>query len=125
MDIIPAQCKSVSTHLLKCNVELGLFNKKPISVRALIDSGSTHSFISPKILSDSQVEWAKSNCSRKNFNIQGATGMVKCQCCITRASIQLASWSGSHEFIIANPINKHDAILGRDFLQQIFVLNKL
>ena len=109
---------SSSSNLLKCNVELSLFNKPTITIKALIDSGSSHSFISPKILSDSQLLYATTKCKRQNFSIFGATGMVKCQCCIAKASISLASWTGDHQFIIANPVRKHDMIIGRDFLKK-------
>lgn len=44
--------------------------------------------------------------------------MVKCQCCIAKASICLASWTGDHQFIIANPVRKHDMIIGIDFLKK-------
>lgn len=97
---------TTGSSLLRCNVQLDLFNQGPITVRALIDSGSSHSFISPKVMSGTQLSIAKTQCKRQNFSIYGATGSVKCQCCITKASVTLASWSGQHEFIIANPVRK-------------------
>lgn len=106
-----------STRLLKCNVVLTLFGKQPTTVKALIDSGSSHSFISPKVMSDSQIHIAKTQCRRQNFSIFGATGTVNCQCCIAKASLNLGAWSGDHVFIIANPVKKHEMILGRDFLK--------
>jgi len=68
-------------------------------------------------LSDEQAAIATKSCRRQNFNIQGATGSAKCCCCITKAHLKLGSWAGYHEFVIANPVNKHDVILGRDFLK--------
>ena len=105
------------TRLLKCNVILTLFNKSPVTVKALIDSGSSHSFISPKIMTDEQISIAKKECKRQNFSIVGATSTVNCQCCVTEASLELGPWSGNNVFILANSIKKHDMILGRDFLK--------
>jgi len=54
----------------------------------------------------------------KNFSISGATGEVKCQCAVIKAELRIASW---HTFIIANPVRKHDMIIGRDFLRRFGV----
>ncbi len=111
----PTVGKSVST-LLKCDVELTLYGRRHV-VKALIDGGSSHSFISPRVLSDEQVLEVTNKAKRQNFSITGATGAVDCQCALTSAELRLASWMGKHTFIIANPVRKHDMILGRDFLK--------
>jgi len=58
---------------------------------------------------------------RNNFSISGATEDVKCQCAVVTSEIRIASWLGSHTFIIANPVRKHDMIIGRDFLKKFGV----
>jgi len=103
--------------LLKCSAQLSIFKCSPCHVKVQLDSGSSHSFISPKVLSDEQAAIATKSCRRQNSNIQGATGSAKCGCCITKAHLKLGSWAGYHEYVIANPVNKHDVILGRDFLK--------
>ena len=110
------------TGLLHVNVSLWLFKHGPVTIKALLDGGSSHSFISPTILSDIQVSYAKDNCKRGNYRIAGATGVTSCQCCLTNAKIQLGSWSSMHEFIIADPVRKHEMIIGRDFLKKHGVL---
>lgn len=101
---------------MKCNVELTLYGRRS-TVRALIDGGSSHSFISPKVLSDEQVLDVTNKSKRHYFSISGATGAVNCQCAVTEAELKLEPWVGTHTFIIANPVRKHDMIIGRDFLQ--------
>lgn len=49
----PVTDKSASA-LLKCDVELTLYGRRHV-VKALIDGGSSHSFISQRVLSDEQV----------------------------------------------------------------------
>ena len=103
-------------HLLKSEVELELFGEKK-TVQALFDGGSTHSFISPWVLSKNQRKQAIASCPRKNFTIRSATGSVKNQCCIAEMRMGLNDWHGSHKFIITNSGHKHEAIIGRDFLK--------
>jgi hypothetical protein len=51
----------ISTPLLKQRVQLILFNQDPQVVLALIDGGSSHSFISPTVLTDTQLKIAGSS----------------------------------------------------------------
>ena len=119
---VTAEKSAEESILLKVNVVLWLFKHGPVTIKALVDGGSSHSFISPTILSDSQLSYAKDNCKRGNYRIAGATGVTNCQCCLTNAKIQLGSWSGTQEFIIADPVRKHEMIIGRDFLKRHGVL---
>lgn len=122
LDVVSLNSNEVKVHtppirsLIKCNVELTLFGRRSI-VKALIDGGSSHSFISPKVLSDQQVLDVTNKASRQNFSISGATGAVNCQCSVTKAELKMGSWMGTHTFIIANPVRKHEMIIGRDFLK--------
>ena len=121
-DVISVDSSSqASTPLLKSKVELVLFNQNPQTVLALIDGGSSHSFISPTVLTEAQLRIAGTKNStlfrRQNFQINGATGSSKSSCCITTANIQLGNWSGKHEFIISGSVKRHDMIIGRDFFK--------
>ena len=68
----------IPTPLLKLTVHLVLFNQQSQVVSALIDGGSSHSFISPTILTSTQLKIAgdKNNklSDRHNFVITSATG---------------------------------------------------
>ncbi len=108
-----------SVGLLRIQVEFSLFNGSPVTVNALLDGGSSHSFISPRVLTEQQKRIASdpSQCSRENYVINGATGTVKCQCSVSSAFLRLDTWKGSHKFIITAAVHKDDMILGRDFLK--------
>jgi hypothetical protein len=110
-----------STPLLKQRVQLSLFNQDPQVVLALIDGGSSHSFISPNVLTAAQLKIAGSSNSglfrRENFQINGATGTSHSSCCLTTAKIDLGQWSGAHEFVISGSVTRHDMIIGRDFFK--------
>jgi hypothetical protein len=84
--------------LLKVRAQIVLFNQEPQSVLVLMDGGSSHSFISPTVLTQAQFRAAGSKNSnlftRKNFQINGATGSAKSECCISKAKVQLGQWSG-------------------------------
>ena len=91
------------------------------AVLAVMDGGSSHSFISPAVLTQVQLRIAGSKDSnlftRKRVQINGATGSAKSECCITEAKVQLGQWFGEHEFLISGAVTKHDMIIGRDFFK--------
>lgn len=110
--------------LLKLNVGLKFLNGPTTQAAILIDGGSSRSFIAPKLLTATQMNiCANSNfinpniCRRQKFDITGATGTTKSDCCIVQAEIDINGWSKKHDFIISGAVNKHEAILGRDFLK--------
>ena len=113
--------EKTNTPLLKLRVQLTLFNQDPQFVLALIDGGSSHSFISPSVLTIAQLRIAGSRSStlfrRENFKINGATGSSNSSCCVTSAKIQFDQWSGIHEFVISGSVTRHDMIIGRDFFK--------
>ena len=110
-----------STPLLKQRVQLKLFNQDQQVVLALIGGGSSHSFISPTVLTATQLKIAGSSNSelfrRENFQINGATGTSHSSCCLTTAKIDLGTWSGAHEFVISGSVTRHEMIIGRDFFK--------
>ena len=115
------------TKLLKINATLdttALKDEKSLSVYALVDGGATHSFLSPGLFNPNQqfnICNDRAN-TRQKFVIHGATGTAKSDCLVVEAKIQIGSWSGYHEFVIASSVKKHDAIIGRDFLKKHKVL---
>ncbi len=109
--------------LLRAPVELELFDQRSQVVFALIDGGSTHSFISPDVLTPAQKQVVSDPntiwCRRQRFEIQGVVkGTEKSLCCVTNAQIRLGDWSGEHEFVISGSVRNHDMILGRDFFKR-------
>jgi len=114
---------SGSEALMKIETELTCLDGSPIKASVLIDGGSSRSFLAPKLLSTTQLricnnpsnEQAKF-CKRQRFDITGATGTSKSECCIVTTEVNINGWLKSHEFVISGAVNKHDAILGRDFL---------
>ena len=110
------------TELLYAVVQLRLFNQPQTQLNALIDGGSTHSFISPTALSATQLQMAadKSNklSERHNFVITSATSSAKSACCVITAQLKVGEWVGNHSFIISGAVTKHEIIIGRDFFKQ-------
>ena len=91
--------------LLKAQVGLRLFGCKEQSLIALIDGGSTHSFISPSVLSNCQLQIANSRDSKHElFSITSATVVVNAMCCVSTASISIGPWIGSHRFVISSAV---------------------
>jgi hypothetical protein len=95
-----------------------LFNQPEQTVLALIDGGSSHSFISPAILTPKQLKLsADKSCSvaeRQNFVIKSATGTLKSACCVSMVPIRIASWTlNTHGF--SGAITKHYMVIGTDF----------
>ena len=116
---------TIPTPLMKVSVHLTLFNQEPQVVSALIDGGSSHSFISPSIMTKAQLliaaDHENSISEKHNFLITSATGTTKSACSVTKAQIQIAQWIGEHTFVISGAVTKHAMIIGRDF----FVKNKV
>ena len=116
-----ADVNVTNTKLLKINATLdmvALKDEKSTSVYALVDGGATNSFLSPDLFNtyqQSNIFNDRSN-KRQKFVIHGATGSAKSDCLVVKAKIQIRSYSGYHEFFIASSVKKHDAIIGRDFL---------
>jgi len=110
------------TELLKVRTTIQVLNNEIISTRALVDGGSTKSFIAAKLLSRKQMEIAGMakpvGFKRANYNISGIAGIVKTTCCVVEANIIIGAWKGKHELLITDSITKHDMIIGRDFLKQ-------
>lgn len=107
--------------LLKTPVQIELFEQTPQELSALIDGGSSHSFISPNILTTQQLNIATKSDSqlfmRQNYVIHGATGSAKSSCCVTSVKLKIGRWTGQHSFIISGSVVKHEMILGRDFFK--------
>ena len=111
--------KSPGTSLLKALVHVKIFDQLQTRVVALIDGGSSHSFISPSVLTSVQMKLAADSTNglgmRRNFVITSATTETKSACCVTTAEVQIGSWVGTHPFVISGAVNKHEMIIGRDF----------
>ena len=80
-ELFLATSPDASNILMKAQVELILFGHPPQVLKALIDGGSSHSFISSNVLSKEQLFIAGGRdtdvMKRLNFQITGATG-VQC-----------------------------------------------
>jgi hypothetical protein len=108
-----------ATPLLKSYVQAVIFGQPQIQVLALIDGGSSHSFISPTILTPVQIKIAGDRTNKlaqiRNFIITSATTKIKSACCVTTVQLKVGSWAGDHAFVISGAVNKHEMIIGRDF----------
>ena len=106
-------------------VKFRLFGQPEQEVLALLDSGSTHSFLSPRILSSKQEDLIRSPKNkyghRRNYQINGATGSSKASCFLTEIEVFLGTWSGIHSFVISGAVTAHAMVLGRDFLKKFRV----
>ena len=82
---------------------------------ALVDKGSTHSFLSPSCLNAEQLQYLHSNrhkLNRKLFHITSATGTVNF---ILSLDVEIGEWTGKSQFVISSKISNHEMVLGRDF----------
>ena len=114
---------SGNSSLLRVIVKFSIFNQQPITVSALVDGGSTHTFISPDVLTpiqkaiinDSSNAW----CGYKPYNITGVTGATRADCAFTKASLTIGGeWQGSMTVVISDAVRNHDMIIGNDFLSK-------
>jgi hypothetical protein len=111
-----------SSSLLKTIVGVcGCINGVTIDNKAiaLIDCGSTHSFLSPKILTPEFFDMLKDfkEC-HMDFSITSATGIVQETCFVVDLELKLTGWSGMCKFVISHKAAKHDMVLGIDFLRR-------
>jgi len=107
---------------MRVKVKIKLFGMNEMEVLALADSGSSHSFISPKILSKEQENAIRSPTNnhgfRKNLTINGATGSSKAGCFVTNQFLKIGNWKGEMQFVMAGSICTHAMVLGRDFFKR-------
>jgi hypothetical protein len=112
---------STSTSLLKIKGTIVLFNEFKTNVSILIDGGSTHSFVSPKILNTAHLTHLVTpdtpTKQRRNFCITSATQDVTSSCTVTIAEIEFQGWKGRYQFTISDKITRNDVVIGRDFLK--------
>jgi hypothetical protein len=122
---VNASCEN--QNLLKVKVLLNLFGlKTEIVAKALVDGGSSHSFISPdilsyahkKILMDPNSLWVRKSMHRINGVVAGTDSM----CSMVTGDISLHSASGEtltfeQEFVISSAVRNYDMIIGRSFLK--------
>jgi hypothetical protein len=117
---------STSTSLLKTQGAIKIFGEFETDVVILFDGGSTHSFISPKILNHAHLTHMVTEDTltkqRRNFCITSATQNVTSHCTVTIAAIQIQGWSGKYQFTISDRITKNDVVIGRDFLKHFGVI---
>ena len=95
-----------------------------LDIAALIDTGASHSFISPRALSLRHREIIERTSKNSphyvstTYRINSATGSYECPCLEARCYVKIGNWSGFHWFIITSRVQSQDAILGNDFLTQ-------
>ena len=69
---------------------------------ALVDGGSTHSFLSPTCLNAEQLQYLQSNrhkLNRKLFHITSAIGIVKEFCFFLPLDVEIGEWKGTSQFL--------------------------
>lgn len=114
-----AVTSAAGAELLRVKVRLRLFNQPEQMLTALIDGGSTHSFISPNVLTQDQLKIVSdpSKCQRYNFRINGVTGEKLSSCNVVTADLGLGNWRGRQSFVISGTVTTHQILLGRDWLK--------
>jgi hypothetical protein len=122
---LTASLNTVATSpLLKIDTYVRFTQVEDVRVTALIDSGSSHSFIAPRMLLaedlrlfDRRPVYFKSQA----LSINGVTGTVAARCVLAEAYVQIGAWRGKHTFIVSTAMNNHEAVLGLDFLRKFKV----
>ena len=115
--------------LLSVKVFLSMFGQSEQIVTALIDCGSSHSFISPLVLSGVQmIMCTKLGEIQKNeVQIDTAYNSTNSPCVFIDAKIKIESFKATQAYIISQDIKNYEMILGMDFLGKrinlFFLLN--
>lgn len=102
-----------------------------LMLEALVDTGASHSFLNPKVLSrdvNNRIEAFKKigvnshpnelGLNLINASIQTINNKRTTFCVEATVSIQINTWCGQQDFIISSQIENEACILGRNFLKQ-------
>ena len=102
-----------------------------LMVEALVDTGASHSFLNPKVLSrdvNRRIELFKDNGVNSypnelglnliNASIQTINNRTTTYCVEATIDIQIDTWIGQQCFIISDQIENEACILGRNFLKR-------
>jgi hypothetical protein len=117
---IPAVLSVNGDSLLRLEVKL-LVEGITLSSHALIDGGSTHSFVNPRILSTEQLEEFENNKHKyeeRLFIITSATGIVRESCRLVTCVVSFGSWIGEIKLVVSKLLDKNSMVIGRDFLRR-------
>jgi hypothetical protein len=117
---IPAVLSAGGDSLLRLNVELSV-DGSDVKTVALVDGGSTHSFINPRIMDRSQLDTFENNKHRyekRQFIITSATGIVRESCHLLTCSVKFGDWAGEIKLVMSNLLDKNNMVIGRDFLKR-------
>ena len=110
------------TNYILFRVSFSLFGGAVHECIALGDTGSTHSFFCPRMLTTIECEQLRNNrnqeVQRKIFAINGATGSVNSECLVTKIDLSIGKWNGSHSFVVSEVVHRYDMVLGKDFFDQ-------
>lgn len=109
--------------LIFIDADASLFDSpKPIHVKALVDDGSTHSFLAHSALSRVLIDKLNAHdpkfCFAQQFKIKSATHSTDEKCVVIKADLKIGNWYGTHEFVISKAVENYEMILGIDFLRQ-------
>ena len=96
-------------------------------VKALLDSGATHSFLRLNSLPAFMQSLVKNfllnptgpnrlGLELMDLTIQTAVQETRSMCALFKANMRINEWEGVHQFIVTNTICKHGVILGYDFI---------
>jgi hypothetical protein len=122
---LSASLNTVATSpLLRIDTDVRFTQIQHVRVEALIDNGSSHSFIAPRMLLAEDLRWfdrSPGYFQSQPLSINGVTGLVTARCVMAEAYVQIGAWRGKHTFIVSTAMNDHEAILGLDFLRKFKV----
>ena len=119
---------SNSHDLLRYKMSLK-FNNDEIELNALLDTGSTHSFININVLPyniRSEIKNFMQNPSNKanengikirQIKVQTVSSEVMSICSEMVLNFSIGCWKGMHEFIITDAVQNEEVLLGIDFIK--------
>ena len=110
---------SRAIELLKIVCTYDMFGEKGRKAQALVDGGSSHSFISMATMSQYQKDVFANGAAglvTRRFRITGATPQVVTETCpIVRLKVRVGPWVGFSEFVVSKAVSRQEMVLGRDF----------
>ena len=108
---------AVEADLMKIQIEVSLLGEPKRKLWALIDNGSSHCFFAPRVLSPSQLSLLETM-SSEAITVTSATEVKDSKAFISEAIVSISDSNFLQSFIITDAVQKHDAVLGMNFLKK-------
>ena len=101
---------------MKIQIEVSLLGEPKRKLWALVDNGSSHCFIAPRILSLIQLSLLDT-LSSETITVTSATEVKESKALMLEVIVSINDLNFLQPFIITDSVQKHDAVLWMNFLK--------